>query len=356
MDNLDIRITDCMNQPVYWLQQRRREIILKAIVVTEFGGPDVMTFTEVDVPRLESHQVLIRVVATSVNYADIKARSGQKTIKKPPYIPGLDAAGIIEAVGESVRNLQVGQRVIAFPHEGSHAEYIACDEALTFVIPDGVDFEVAAAAPLVSFTSYKLLADVARLQQGETVLIHAAAGGVGTTASQLAKLLGAGSIIGMVGSEAKIETAMDAGCDHVVVYDDTDFSEKINELTNGQGVDVVLDSIAGDVSQISMKCLAFYGRLVQFGNASGAAAHFRSSDLHASCRSVLGFSLNTTRRERPHLLRDTASHVLSYLADRKLDIRIGQRFQLKDVAEAHRQVESRKTVGKTLLYVTDLRL
>lgn len=176
---------------------------MKAIVVTSFGGPEVMKYTDFDIPAISEDQVLIRVVATSVNFADIKSRYGKKGNKALPFILGIDATGIVERVGSHVKNIHPGQRVIAFPQNGSYAEYVVANENLTFVLPHEVDFQTAAACPIVSFTSYNLLANVARLQQGESVLIHAAAGGIGTTAIQLAKLLEAGTVIGTVGSEAK---------------------------------------------------------------------------------------------------------------------------------------------------------
>jgi NADPH2:quinone reductase len=325
---------------------------MKAVVVTAFGGPEVLKYTTVDPPSIGPKQVLIRVVATGVNFADIKSRYGKyHGAAQPPFIPGLDAAGIIEAVGSEVHQFKAGQRVIAFPQNGSYAEYVVADENLTFALPDNVDFDTAAACPIVSFTSYKLLADVARLEPGETVLIHAAAGGVGTTAIQLAKIMGAGLVIGTVGSEHKMATALEAGADHVICYEKDDFAEQVKELTNGQGADVILDSISGWVSEKSLTCLAMYGRLVHFGNSSGEAGQFKTPDLHASCRSVLGFSLGTTRKKRPHLLRDAAERVLGYLADGRLKMKIGKRFSLEEAAEAHRWVESRQSTGKVLLEV-----
>ncbi|CAM4182654.1 Zinc-binding dehydrogenase [Bacillus manliponensis] len=196
---------------------------MKAIVVTAFGGPEVMVYTDVPMPKIEAHQVLIRVVATSVNFADIKSRYGKKGNMKLPYIPGIDVTGVVEQVGSAVTHIQVGQRVIAFPSGGSYAEYVTADEHLTFVLPGEIDFVTAAACPIVSFTSYNLLANIARLQRGETVLIHAAAGGVGTTAIQLARLLGASKIIGTVGSEEKKQIALEAGADDVICYKDEDF-------------------------------------------------------------------------------------------------------------------------------------
>ncbi|MFJ8528987.1 zinc-binding alcohol dehydrogenase family protein [Bacillus sp. NPDC094106] len=324
---------------------------MKAIIVTAFGGPETMKYTEIDMPTFNEKQVLIRVIATSVNFSDIKSRYGKKGNGQLPFIPGIDAAGIVEQVGSDVKNIRVGQRVIAFPLTGSYAEYVVANENLTFVLPDEIDFTTAAACPIVSFTSYNLLANVARLQQGESVLIHAAAGGIGTTAIQLAKLLGAGKIIGTVGSEAKKKIALEAGADHVICYQDEDFSEKVNELTDSKGADVILDSISGTVSEKSLECLAYYGRLVHFGNTSGEIGTFRTKDLHASCRSILGFSFGTTRKKRPQLLRHTADQVFHYLRDGSLQIEIGKHFTLQDAGKAHEWVESRQSVGKVILNV-----
>ncbi|WP_204519136.1 quinone oxidoreductase family protein [Brevibacillus fulvus] len=323
---------------------------MKAVLVTELGGTEGMIYTDVDLPSINANEVLIRVEKTSVNFADIKARYGNKGTKLP-FIPGLDAMGIIEQVGSAVRDLQAGQRVIAFPAGGSYAEYAVASEQLTFPLPDGIDQMTAAACPIVAFTAYKLLADVARLQAGETVLIHAAAGGVGTTAIQLAKLLGASQVIGTVGSKQKVDSALEAGADQVVVYTEGDFAQSVNDWTSGAGVDVILDSIAGAVTQKSLECLAYYGRLVQFGNSSGASGTVQTADLHSSCRSVLGFSLGTTRARRPELLRETASKVFSYLAAGQLQIKIGREFSLSEAAQAHQWVESRQSTGKVMLHV-----
>lgn len=324
---------------------------MKAIIVTEIGGPEVMRMADVNMPRMNSKQVLIRVKKTSVNFAYIKSRYGKKGSTKLPFIPGIDVAGIIEEVGKEVKNLKVGQRVIAFPSAGSYAEYTVADENLTFVLPDNIDFDVAAACPIVSFLSHKLLNDVARIEVGETVLIHAAAGGVGTTAIQFAKLLGAGTVIGTIGNDRKAEVVLEAGADHVINYSKEDFSEKVNELTNGEGANVILDSIAGKITGKSFECLAPYGRLVQFGNSSGEVGHIKTTDLHSSCRSVLGFSFGTTRKLRPHLLHNTAEKVFQFLEEGSLKIKISEQFDLEDAIKAHKLIESRQNIGKILLVV-----
>ncbi|MFD0588529.1 zinc-binding alcohol dehydrogenase family protein [Paenibacillus sp. GCM10027627] len=322
---------------------------MKAIVVEGFGPTDFMKYAEVDIPSIAPNQVLIKVKATSVNFADIKSRRGEKGEGKLPFIPGLEAAGVVEAVGESVTSIVPGQRVIAFPHQGSYAEYAAADESLTFPVPDGLDLVAAGGYGIVSFLSYQLLADVARLQSGETVLIHSAAGGVGSTAIQIAKALGASNVIGTVGAENKIEAAKMAGADEVVCYETEDLAAKIAELTGGAGADVILDSLGGDMTNKSLSCLAPFGRLVVFGNSSGSYSGLQTKDLHASCRSVLGFSFGTTRKKRPERLHQTAAEVFKLIESGKLEVAIHRTFPLQEAASAHQWVESRQSTGKVLL-------
>ncbi|RFU71234.1 quinone oxidoreductase [Peribacillus saganii] len=323
---------------------------MKAIIVPKFGGPEVMQYIDTEMPSISSTQVLIRVIATSVNFADIKKRyAGEGGF---PFIPGLDCAGVIEEVGKDVVNLKAGQRVIAFPKSGAYAEYAAAEECMTFLIPDGIDFNTAAACPIVLFTSYQLLADVARLEKGESVLVHAASGGIGTTAIQLAKQLGASKVIGTVGSEAKVSAAAAAGADAVIIREHEDITARVNELTGGSGVDVILDSIAGDVAEESLKCLARFGRMVNFGNASGGPGQFNTSDLHNSSRSVLGFSFGTIRKHRPHLVSHIADRALPFLEKAQVKLQIGRIFPLAEAEQAHQFVESRLSTGKILLEVS----
>ncbi|MFM1653572.1 zinc-binding alcohol dehydrogenase family protein [Brevibacillus sp. B_LB10_24] len=323
---------------------------MRGVFVTKFGGSGVLACQHTDMPSPGPTEVLIRVAAASVNFADIKARYGKyHGAKTPPYIPGLDVAGTIEAVGGEVTQFQVGQRVIAFPNRGSYAEYTTADQVLTYAIPDALDMETAAACPIVSFTSYNMLHKAAALQAGETVLIHAAAGGVGTTAIQLAKILGARQVIGTVGSEAKADAAYQAGADFVIAGDRADFAAKVQELTDGKGVDVILDSIGGQVLENSLSCLAMFGRLVQFGNAGGGAGGISWGSLSPGCRSILGYSLGTYRRERPEALRQSGEEVIALLASGRLRMIIDRTFSLEEAAQAQDWVEQRRSRGKVLL-------
>lgn len=323
---------------------------MRAVYVSQLGGPEVLDYREADMPAIGAKDVLIKVAAASVNFADIKARLGNyHGAGSPPFIPGLDCSGTVEAVGAEVTGLEIGQRVIAFPKTGAYAEYVASDEMLTFAIPDSLDFETAAASPIVSFTSYNLLTKVAQMQPEETVLIHAASGGIGTTAVQLAKLLGAKTVIGTVGTAAKESAALEAGADYVLNYRNEDLAEQVKELTGGKGVDVILDSLAGEIAEKSMQCLAPFGRLAHFGNAAGRAGTFRTNELHASCRSVLGYSFGTYRKYKPETVQYTAEKVIPYLADGRLKVMVGKRFPLLEAASAHRWIEDRKSTGKIIL-------
>lgn len=322
---------------------------MKAIYVTTHGDASVLQVQETEIPKISSKQVLIRVEAASVNFADIKARMGAyHGASNPPFIPGLDAAGVIEEVGEEITRFKKGDRVIAFP-SGSYAEYVAADEDLTFAISNQIDFHTAAACPIVAFTSYNLLNQVTMLQAGESVVVHSAAGGIGTTAIQIAKLLGAKQVIGTVGSNEKKRIAIDAGADAVFNYKDENFSAEVLELTDGKGADVILDSVGGEIFNQSLDCLAMFGRIANFSNPSGEFGGVNTNELHKSCRSVLGYSFGTYRKHRPEAIQTTAEQVLPLVGEKKINFLISEKFALEDAAKAHEHIESRKSIGKILL-------
>lgn len=326
---------------------------MKAIVVNEFGPPEVLALQEIDKPLIASDQVLIRVHAISVNFADIKARQGQYhgIEAGSAFIPGLDCAGEIIEIGEAVTRFQVGQRVMAFPKEGSYAEYVAADETLTFNVPDELELETAAASLTIGITAYNVIKKMARLVPGETILIHAAAGGIGSIAIQLAKIFGTDQVIGTVGSDEKIEAAKSFGADHVINYSTENFTERVDSLTDGKGADVILDTIAGHNFEKSLKCLAPFGRIVSFGHANdgSSAGTVKTTDLHASCRSVIGYSTGTYRKQRPEFLHEAAAAIVELLLREELNIPISKRYPLAEAAKAHAHIESRKSIGKVIL-------
>lgn len=243
------------------------DVHMKAVVQYEFGDANVLTYTERPIPVIHEKEVLIKVAYTSVNYADIKKCVGNKGKGKFPMSIGLDVVGVIEEVcaGSSFTK---GDRVIAFPKEGSYAEYVVAKESLVYKIPDELSDEVAAAIPTVSIHSYMLLHEIGQVKSSDTIVIHSAAGGVGSMLVQLAKLASVSKIIATVGNLNKADYVLKLGADIVCTYES--YTEQVLENTDQKGANVIFDSVAGEVTSKSLDCLAYYGTLVQFGNSSGS--------------------------------------------------------------------------------------
>lgn len=318
---------------------------MKAIRQYEFGEADVLKVEEVPVPVIAQNEVLIKGAYTSVNYADIKSRMGSKAKGSFPFTLGLDIAGFIEDGGNT--RFKKGDRVMAFPKEGSYAEYVTAKEKLVFLLPDDISLEQAAAMPTVSILAFMLLHDIARVTQSDVIVIHSAAGGVGSMLTQFAKLLGVRKIIATVGDTTKADYVKQMGADIVCDYEH--FIETVLEETDGKGATVIFDSVAGEITQRSLACLANYGTLVQFGNSSGKKGEISTADVHSSCRNIKGFSLGTTRKENPKRLAPAAETVFDYLLAGKVHIPIADIYELKDVQQAHQLMESRTHQGKILL-------
>lgn len=319
---------------------------MKAVIQHEYGDASVLSYTEMDRPKIRENEVVIKVKYAGVNFADIKKRMGNKEPANFPLVLGLDAAGVIEEVFDESK-FSKGDRVIAFPKNGAYAEYVVANEDLVFKIPDSLSLEMAATMPTVSILSYLLIHEIGQVQQTDTIVIHSAAGGVGTMLVQLAKLAGVKNIICTVGSLTKERYVRGLGADIVCTYDN--FVDVVLTQTNGKGANVILDSVAGEITHKSMECLALYGTLVQFGNSSGSVGAFTTTDVHSSCRNVKGFSLGTTRKHNPKRLAPIAQIVLELFASNKISLPIARIFNLHEAAEAHRLVESRNYEGKILL-------
>jgi len=322
---------------------------MKAVTINAFGPPSVLTVVDCPTPMISKGEVLIRTSYTSVNFADIKNRTGNKAKANFPMILGLDVAGVIEEVYDDSCGFSKGDHVIAFPKNGAYAQYVVANEQLVFRIPSGVPLEKVAAIPTVLFLSYMLTHRISQIGAEDSVLIHAASGGVGTMLIQMAKRRGAKKIIGTVSKIEKAPIAYELGAHHVVTYED--FSTKVNDYTDGHGVDVIFDSIAGTVTQESFNCLAPFGTLVQFGNSSGEVGLIKTSDLHSSCRNVKGFSLGTTRALKPELLQQVAPDVLTLLQDESFQVPIAAVFSLEDMEKAHALMESLQHQGKILIKI-----
>lgn len=322
---------------------------MKAVQLQKFGGPEVLEIIEIDRPVPTGRQVLIEIKAIGVNYADTARREGQYVVKTPlPFIPGAEIAGVVTAVGEKVTGVKPGMRVVTLIESGGYSEFALADERSLIPIPEQLDFQNAAALPLQGLSAYHVLKTMGRLEKGETVLVHAAAGGVGTLSVQLAKLFGAGKIIATASSPEKLELARKMGADVLINYSESNWVEQVLEATGGKGVDVALEMVGGDVFNKTLKCLATFGRLVVFGAASGEQSRMYPSSLMARNQSVIGFFLPQIMR-KPELLQTSLVELLTYLGEGKLKLTIGGVFPLVEAANVHVLLQSRKTTGKLIL-------
>ncbi len=329
-------------------RRRARGAAMKAVQVTRFGGPEVLVYVDLPDPAPAEAHVLIRVQAIGVNFADLKAREGGHiSAAPPPFVPGLEVAGTVTAVGPGVRRVRPGDRVAAFP-TGAYAERVAAPEALTYVLPPGVSFDAAAAFLLAFNTAYHALRTQGRLGAGESVMVHAAGGGVGTAAVQLAKLWGA-RVFACAGSDEKLAKVKALGADEVINYTTQDIAEEVQRRTGGKGVDLVLDSVGGEVFTKSLQVLALLGRLVIFGNASGRPRAVDEAALQGMSRTLAGLSVGGLRARRPDFLRAGCEELLGLLGEGKIHPVVGRTLPLREAAEAHRFLASRASYGKILL-------
>ncbi len=319
-----------------------------AIRIHQTGGPEVLTWETVDVPAPAAGEATVRHHAVGLNFIDTYHRTGLYPLPLPSGI-GLEGAGVVEAIGAGVTEVKVGDRVAyAGGPVGAYAEVRNIPAHRLLKLPDAIAFATAAAMMLQGLTAAYLLRRTYRVQPGDAVLIHAAAGGVGLIACQWAKALGA-TVIGTVGSPAKAELARAHGCDHVINYSTENFTQRVREITGGEGVPVVYDGVGKDTFMGSLDSLRPLGMLVTYGNASGPVPPFDLLQL-----SQKG-SLFVTRPTIVHYtakradLEALGAELFDIVASGKVRIEVNQTFPLKDAAQAHRDLEARKTTGSTIL-------
>jgi NADPH2:quinone reductase len=321
---------------------------MKAIRITETGGPDVMKLVDVDVERPGPGQVRVRQTAIGLNYIDTYHRSGLYPVPLPSGL-GLEAAGVVEELGEGVTGLKVGDRIAyGVGALGAYAELRNLPANRITRLPAAIPDETAAGMMLKGMTVRYLLRATYKVQPGETILLHAAAGGVGLILSQWAKALGV-TVIGTVGSDEKVTTAREHGCDHVINYSTENTVARVKEITGGKGVPVVYDGVGQSTLMTSLDCLKPRGLLVNFGNASGPV---KSLDLGLlAARGSLYVTRPTlmTYTASDDELNETAQDLVAMVESGKVKIPVNQRYALGDVVRAHRDLESRKTTGTTIL-------
>ena len=320
-----------------------------AIRVHEIGGPEVLKWEEVEVGDPGSGEIRIRQEAAGLNFIDIYHRTG--LYPQPlPFTPGVEGAGVVDALGRDVTTLKIGDRVAYGGPVGGYAEVRLIDAAKVVKLPDDISSEQAAAAMLQGMTAEMLLRRVYPLKAGETILVHAAAGGVGLILCQWAKALGA-TVIGTVGSDEKAELVRTHGCDHPIVYTRQDFVAEVARITGGAKVAVVYDGVGKDTFMRSLDCLKRRGMMVSFGNASGPVDPFptlllaQKGSLFLTRPTLYDYTLERADLEQ------SAAALFDVVASGKVKIEVGQRFPLRDAAEAQRALEGRRTSGSTVLTV-----
>jgi NADPH2:quinone reductase len=320
---------------------------MKAIQVQKPGGPEVLTLVDLPVPKPRPNEAVVKLSAAGVNFIDIYFREGRYQAAFP-FINGQEGAGVVSEVGGEVKSLKPGDRVAFTGRLGAYAEYLAVPEDRLVRVPEGMTDQQAAACMLQGMTVHYLVHDTFPLNKGDTALVHAAAGGVGLLLVQMAKQLGA-RVIGTVGSEFKAKLAREAGADEVILYAQQDFEAETKRITAGKGVDVVYDGVGKATFDKDLNVLRPRGYLVLFGGASGPVPPV--DPLILSQKGSLFLTRPTlvnhiaTREE----LEKRASDVMNMITARKLKLRIEHTYPLKDAAQAHRDLEGRKTTGKLLL-------
>lgn len=322
---------------------------MKAVRYHQTGGPEVLRLEEVPEPEPEPGEVLLQVHAAGVNFADTERRRGLYDAHVPlPRILGSEAAGVISAVGLGVDKALVGRRAVTLTTTGSYASFAKAPASEIVTLPDGVSFEIAAAVPVQGLTAYHLLRTVGQVREGQSVLVHAAAGGVGVLLVQLAKAAGA-RVFGTVSSDEKARLVQELGADEVIRYDREDVVTRVHELTGGRGVDLVLDAVGASTWAGSLQALAPFGHLISYGSASGPPPPLDVQTLFAKSLKVSAYWLRTPHP--PGLHRQALESLIRDVSEGRLRIHIGLKLPLAEAAEAHRRLEGRETVGKVVLTV-----
>jgi NADPH2:quinone reductase len=327
---------------------------MRAVVISEFGGPEVLKVEEREVPAPGPDQVSIDVAYAGVNFAEVMTRQGGMPGLAAPVVPGLEVSGTVREVGSAVSGLEVGDPVCAFTIFGGYAEVAVASAAATHRLPDGDDATLrrGAALPTVVPTAWALVHEVARLRPDEDVLVSAAAGGVGTLVGQIARRAGAGRVFGIVSTPEKAEYALGFGYDEVFL--EATWREQLDAATGARGVDVVFDSVGAAFRKEAFDVLLPMGRLVTFGNASGEPeVSPPGGAIRTQCKAAVGFSISSLTRTDPAKARQYSQEALRVALDDDLRIDITQVLPLADAASAHEALEGRRTTGKTILAVAN---
>ena len=323
---------------------------MKAVRFHQTGGPEVLVLEDVPIPAPGSGEILIRVEAAGINYADAMRRNGDPYAEPSPtpFVPGIEVAGIVEARGPGVEGPAVGTWVFASPERGGYAQYATAPAARVMSLPAGLTAVQATTLVVQGLTAALVLRQAGQLAPGETVAVEAAAGGVGSFAVQLAKLFGASKVIGLAGDDTKCRRARQLGADEAIDYTDPNWPRAVRRLTGGRGTDLLLEMTGGATLSRALQALAPFGRMVVYGQASRQPARIDIQRLVVPNHSIAGFYLGAYIGRRD-LIRSTLEELIGYVIDKRLELQIGAVLPLARASEAHRLLEGRKTTGKVVL-------
>ncbi len=322
---------------------------MRAITCKTLGSPKDLVIEDWPTPEPKAGEILVNVHAAGVNFPDLLMIAGKYQDKsEPPFIPGNEAAGIVEAVGEGVTHLSAGDRVIVMPRGGAFAEQCIAKAALSMPMPDGMSFEHGAGFSVTYGTSYHALKQCADLKEGETVLVLGAAGGVGIAAVELAKAMGA-RVIAAASTDKKLEFAKAAGADETINYSEVALRDAVKELTDGNGVDVVYDPVGGDLAEAAYRSLAWHGRYLVVGFAAGDIPKFPLNIALLKEASIIGVWWGTWAQKNPKLQVQNVMEMAELMAKGKLKPRITEQYAMEDYLDAFAAISERRALGKVVL-------
>jgi len=322
---------------------------MRAVLCKEWGGPEKLVLEQVPSPSMREGAVRIMVHAAGLNFADLLLISGQYQEKPAfPFCPGMEISGVISEIGAGVDNFNIGDRVMALIGTGAYSEEVVASADRIYRIPDKMDFASAAGFPVTYGTSYGAFDWRAHLQSGEWLLVHGAAGGVGLTAVEIGKAMGA-KVIAAVGSPEKLAIAQEHGADHLIDYSHEDIRERVKAITGGRGADVIYDPVGGDAFDASLRCVAWGGRILIIGFASGRIPQIPANIVLVKNVDIIGFYWGSYQARKPELLRQCYTQLFRWFDEGKLKPHVSARFDLADAARALDSLRQRKATGKVVL-------
>src|SRR5215510_13720615 len=340
------RMTDFIFDKAVCLKPGRT---MRAVLCKEWGGPEKLVVEDVPSPQIRPGTVKLAVHAAGINFLDTLLIAGQYQMKPPlPFTPGAEAAGIVTEVGAGVTSFKPGDRVMAMSELGSYAEEIVASADKVFPIPQKMDFAAAAGFPIVYGTSHVALGHRARLQPGEWLLVLGAAGGVGLTAVEIGKAMGA-KVIAAAGGAEKLAVAQQHGADELIDYSREDLRERVKAITGGRGADVIYDPVGGDVFDASLRSVAWEGRIIIIGFASGRIPQIPANIALVKNVDIIGFYWGSYQLHKPDIPRESFKQLFRWFEEEKLKPHVSERLELKDAGKALELLKQRKATGKVVL-------